>query len=99
MPDTSDDPVDRARTTLPLAGEAIKDGSNIPGLLLVGVAVVALVVCLATFAIGQSTGGVVPAAVTVVATVIAGAWLTVTHRRVRSRTDSATDGAEAPPAS
>jgi hypothetical protein len=99
MPDTSDDPVDHARTTLPLAGEAIKDGSNVPGLLLVGVAVVALVVCLATFAMGHSTVGVVAAAVTVVAAVIAGAWLTVTHRRVRSRNHSAADGADTPPAS
>ncbi len=99
MPDTSDDPVDRARTTLPLAGEAVIDGWKLPGLLLVGIAVVALVVCLATFAMGQSTVGWVAAAVTIVAAVVGGAWLTVTYRRVRSRVDSTADGTDTPSAS
>lgn len=52
MGDTTHDPVDHARTTRPRAGEAMKDGKNLPGLITMGLGVAALVICLFLFAAG-----------------------------------------------
>lgn len=72
MGDTTIDHVERHRTSRPLAG-----------LLLVGVAVVSFVVCLAGFAIRQIDVGVTAASVTLLAAGAALAWLAMEARRVR----------------
>ena len=72
MGDTTIDPVDRRRTSQPLAG-----------LSLVGVAVVSFVVCLASFAVRQIDVGVTAASVTLLAAGPALAWLAMEARRVR----------------
>mgnify|MGYP000143111091 FL=1 len=83
MPDTSRDPVDHVRTTRQHAGETVKNGQNGPGLIAVGIGVLALVISLAAFATAHPTAGLIAA---VVAVIVAGAglgWLAFTHRRVR----------------
>jgi hypothetical protein len=80
MGDTSRDHVDRARTTRPHAGESMKDTARMPGLLLVAAGVVAFLISLADFALGQVGLGV---AALVVALLAAGAGLAslATERR------------------
>jgi hypothetical protein len=55
MADRNDDLVDQSRSTIPRAGEGMKDARGLPGYLLIGVGVLALVVCLATDAQGRPT--------------------------------------------
>jgi hypothetical protein len=83
MGDTASDPVDHHRTTLPLAGGTMKNTAKTPGLVLVGLAVVAFVVCLASFAMRQINVGIGAAIVTLLAAGAALAWLTMEARRVR----------------
>jgi hypothetical protein len=83
MGDTASDPIDRHRTTQPLAGETMKNTAKTPGLVLVAVAVVAFVVCLASFAMRQVGVGVGAAITTLLATGAALAWLAMEARRVR----------------
>jgi hypothetical protein len=47
------DPTDHARTTIPRAGEAMKDTRSMPGYFLMGLAIVALVACLAGAGMSQ----------------------------------------------
>ncbi len=100
MGDTAKDPVDHARTTRPRAGEAMKDGTNLPGMVVTALGVVATVVCLFLFAAGNSTAGVV-AAVAAVALLAAGlGWLYLSKRRVRQLHDEWREehpGADTPP--
>ena len=51
------DPVDHARTTRPHAGESMKDNRIMPGLVVIGVALVLFVSCLAAFATGHHDVG------------------------------------------
>jgi tellurite resistance protein TehA-like permease len=83
MGDTSDDPIDHHRTTDPRAGESMKSGATTPGLLLLAVGVVAIVVCLASFAEHQVTVGVGAIVVALLATGAGFAWLGMESRRVR----------------
>lgn len=83
MEDTASDPVDHHRTTQPLAGETMTNTAKTPGLVLVGLAVVAFVVCLASFAMRQVNVGIGAAIVTLLAAGAALAWLTMEARRVR----------------
>ncbi len=83
MGDTSHDPVDYDRTTRPHAGESIKDAWRAPGLLLVAVGVVAFVMCLAAFALGQAGAGVGAVVVALLSVGAGLAWLTMEGRRVR----------------
>jgi protein-S-isoprenylcysteine O-methyltransferase Ste14 len=85
MGDTSEDPIDHARTTRQHAGETMKNGANAPGLVLSAVAIVSLVVALAAFATGNSGAGSVAVAVAVVLAILGGGWLFVSHRRVRQK--------------
>jgi hypothetical protein len=85
MGDTSKDPVDHARTTRQHAGETMKNGVNAPGLILLAIAVVAMVVSLATFASGHSSVGVTAAVVAVVAAAVGGGWVYLVHMRVRRK--------------
>jgi protein-S-isoprenylcysteine O-methyltransferase Ste14 len=85
MGNTSRDPIDHARTTRQHAGETMKNGYNVPGLVLMAVGVVALVISMAAFATGHSTEGSVAATVAAVLLLGGGLWLMLTHRRVRRR--------------
>jgi hypothetical protein len=83
MGDTAGDPVDHHRTTQPLAGETMKNSAKTPGLVLTAVAVVAFVICLASFAMRQVGVGVGAAIVTLLSAGAALAWLAMEARRVR----------------
>src|SRR6201996_9287244 len=83
MGDTSRDPIDHQRTTQPRVGESMKSGVKTPGLLLLAVGVVAIVVCLASFAGRQVTVGIGAIAVPLLATGAGFAWLGMESRRVR----------------
>jgi len=83
MGDTAGDPVDHHRTTRPLAGETMKNTAKTPGPVLVAVAVVAFVICLASFAIRQVDVGVGASIVTLLSAGAALAWLAMEARRVR----------------
>lgn len=83
MGDTSRDPVDHHRTTRPRAGESMKDAAKIPGLVLLGAGVVAFVICLAAFAMGQVGVGIAAVVVALLSVGAGLAWLTMEGRRVR----------------
>jgi hypothetical protein len=83
MGDTSRDPIDHQRTTDPRAGESMKSGVKTPGLLLLAVGVVAIVVCLASFAQRQVSVGIAAIAVALLASGAGFAWLGMESRRVR----------------
>ena len=59
MGDDASDPIDHHRATQPFAGETMKNTAKTPGLVFVAVAVVAFVICLASFAVRQ-TGEKIP---------------------------------------
>ena len=77
------DPVDHARTTRPHAGESMKDNVIMPGLIVVGVALIAFVGCLAAFATRHHEVGLVLASLSAAGFVIGSVWLALEHRRVR----------------
>jgi hypothetical protein len=83
MGDTARDPMNHHRTAQPLAGETMKNTAMTPGRVLVAVAVVAFVVCLASFAIRQVDVGMGAAIVALLAAGAALAWLAMKARRVR----------------
>lgn len=77
------DPVDHARTTRPHAGETMKDTKNVPALIVLGVAVVLFVACLAAFGTAHADSGVILAVLAAAGFIAGGAWLVIEHRRVR----------------
>lgn len=83
MGDTARDPVDHHRTTRAHAGETMKNTAEAPGILLLAVGVVAFVVCLAGFALGQIGVGVASLVVALLAAGAGLAWLAMEGRRVR----------------
>lgn len=83
MGEPSRGPVDHARTTRPYAGETLKDTGRIPGLVLVGAGIVAFVMCLVAFALGQVGSGIAAAVVAQLAAGAGLAWLSMDRRRVR----------------
>ena len=83
MGDTSEDPIDHHRTTDPRAGESMKSGVKTPGLILLAIGVVAIVVCLASFAGRQVTVGIGSIAVALLAIGAGFAWLGMESRRIR----------------
>jgi tetrahydromethanopterin S-methyltransferase subunit C len=83
MGDDSSDPIDHARTTRQHAGETMTNGANGPGLIIMALGVMAMVFGLAALASGAAAAGWVAAVIAVVAFVVGGTWLFVTHRRVR----------------
>lgn len=83
MPDLSQDPVDHARTTRQHAGESMKNGANAPGLIAVGVALVALSAGLFALATGHVTVGIIGVVIAVILGASGLAWLAYAHRRVR----------------
>ncbi len=78
-----DPPVDHARTTRPHAGESMKDTKNMPGLILIGLALVLFVSALAAHGAGHHTVGIGLGSGSAVLLVIGGGWLLAEHLRVR----------------
>src|SRR5919108_4023622 len=77
------DPVDRSRTTRPHAGESMKDNKVMPGLIVIGLALVSFVACLAAFATRHSDVGLTLALLSGAGFIIGGGWLLIEHMRVR----------------
>ncbi|MBV9092118.1 MAG: UsfY protein [Mycobacteriaceae bacterium] len=76
------DPTDNARTTIPRAGEAMKDTRGLPGYFLMGLAIVALVACLAAAGMSQLVWTIVLGVVAVLAAVGGSVWVYLERRRV-----------------
>ena len=76
------DPTDHARTTVPRAGEAMKDTRSLPGYFLIGLATVALVACLAAAGIGRLGWTVGLGVIAVVAAAAGSVWVFLGRRRV-----------------
>jgi len=77
------DPVDHSRTTRPHAGESMKDNVIMPALIVIGVALVSFVACLAAFATKHSDVGLTLAAFSAAGFIIGGMWVALEHRRIR----------------
>lgn len=77
------DPVDHARTTRPHAGESMKDNKIMPGLIVIGLALVSFVGSLAAFATGHHDVGLTFVCLAGAGFVVGGGWLLVEHLRVR----------------
>ncbi len=77
------DPVDHVRTTRPHAGESMTDNKIMPGLILIGLALVSFVGSLAAFATHHQDVGMLMAALAGAGFVIGGGWLLIEHLRVR----------------
>jgi uncharacterized membrane protein YcjF (UPF0283 family) len=83
MARTPVDPTDHSRTTQPHSGEFMKDTRGLPGYLLMGVAVLSVVACVAAAGYGHQ-GWTILLGLFGVLTMIAGAeWVYVEHRRLR----------------
>jgi len=83
MGNTAEDPVDHARTTRKHAGQNMKNTAAMPGLVAVGLAVLALVIGLFGFASGSSVAGIVGVVIAAVLAIGGFAWLARERRRVR----------------
>jgi hypothetical protein len=83
MGDNHKDPVDHSRTTRSHAGESMKDTATMPALILIGLALVSFVGCLAAFATAHHNTGVVFAALAAAGFAIGLGWLAIEHKRVR----------------
>jgi hypothetical protein len=77
------DPVDHSRTTRPHAGESMKDNKIMPGLVVIGVALVLFVSGLAAHGSGHHNVGFGLGIASLVLFIIGGGWLLIEHLRVR----------------
>ena len=77
------DPVDHSRTTRPHAGESMKDNAIMPALVVIGVALVLFVGCLAAFATGHSDVGLTVGMLSAAGFIVVALWLALEHLRVR----------------
>jgi len=75
--------VDHDQTTRPRAGESLHGSENTIGLLVVTVAALAFVVCLATFSLGEVGAGIDAASVGLLAFGAGLSWLSMDRRRIR----------------
>ncbi len=76
-------PVDDDRTTDRHDAEPGRDLEHTPGLIVVGAAALAVVICVATFALGDAGAGVAAAIVALLGFGAGLAWLTMDRRRIR----------------
>ena len=76
------DPTDHARTTVPRAGEAMKNTRSLPGYFLIGLAIVALVACLAGAGMGRVGWTIALGVVAVLAAATGSVWVLRQRRRV-----------------
>lgn len=82
MTDRRGDPTDHARTTRPRVGEAMKDGRSLGGYALIGVAVLALVICLGAAARGVMGWAIGAGAVALLTVAVGALWVYAERRRV-----------------
>lgn len=82
MEPTEYDPTDHARTTLPRAGEGMKDSRSLGGYALMGLAVLALSICIGAAARGVVDWTVGAGIVAVVTATAGSVWVYVGRRRV-----------------
>ncbi len=83
MRDISREPADHGRITRRYADESVQDSVRPHGLVVVAVVVLAFVVCLANFALGQVGAGVAAVIAGLLASGAGLAWLAMDRRRVR----------------
>jgi hypothetical protein len=76
-------PVDHDRISGRLADRPPRDALRTPGLVVVGAAVLALVVCVTNFALGQVGPGIVAAIIGLMALGAGLDWLAMDRRRIR----------------
>ncbi len=76
-------PADHDRTNRKRNAEPVRDVERTPGLVIVGGAVLALVMCVATFALGNAGAGVAATIVAMLAFGAGLAWLSMDRRRIR----------------
>jgi hypothetical protein len=76
------DPTDHARTTQQRVGEGMRDTRGLPGYLLIGLGVLALVVCLAAAAYGYMGWTIAMGVVAVLAASAGSVWVFAERRRV-----------------
>jgi hypothetical protein len=76
-------PVDHGGTIRPDAVASIPDSDRSPGLVVVAAAVLALVVCVTNFALGQAQAGVAAAIVCLLGFGAGLAWVAMDRRRIR----------------
>jgi len=69
------DPMDHARSTIPRAGEAMKDTRGLSGYFLMGLAIGALVACLAAAGVSQIAWTIGLAVIAVLAAVAGSVWV------------------------
>ncbi len=77
------DPVDHTRTTRAHAGESMKDNMIMPGLMVIGLALVLFVASLAAFATGHPDVGLMVGGFSAAGLVVGALWLALEHVRVR----------------
>jgi hypothetical protein len=77
------DHVDHGRTTRRDAGESVHNAVKMPGLVVVGAAVLAFVVCVTNFALGEVDAGIDAAIVGLLAFGAGLDWLAMDRRRIR----------------
>jgi hypothetical protein len=83
MRDNSRGLVDDDRTTPRYADEPVKDSARRPGLVVVGAGVLAFVVCVTNFALGEVGGGIAAVIVGLLAFGAGLDWLAMDRRRIR----------------
>ena len=77
------DPVDHFRTTRCHAGESMTDNVVMPALIVIGLALVMFVGCLAAFASGHPEVGLTVGSLAAGGFIVGSVWLAVEHLRVR----------------
>ena len=82
MSDRRADPTDHARTTRPRVGEAMKDSRSLGGYALLGVAILALVICIGAAARGVMDWAIGAGAVALVTAAIGSVWVYAERKRV-----------------
>lgn len=82
MAGTSKDPTDQVRAQQLRSGVALKDTRGLPGYILMGAAVLALMVCLAAAAMGYEGWTIAAGAVAIVTASVGSVWVYVERCRV-----------------
>jgi hypothetical protein len=77
------DPVDHSGTTRTHAGESMKDNVIMPALVVIGLALVSFVGCLAAFATRHHDIGLMLGSLAGAGFIVGALWLAVEHVRVR----------------
>ena len=83
MKNIARDPVERDQNIRRYADESAHGLARRPGLIVVGAGVLAVVVCVANFALGEVSGGVAAAIVGLLAFGVGLDWLGMDRRRIR----------------